>query len=154
MGSLETGSSLPRRGRLENDAANHRVAGPCAHLIGSIIDLDYTNFLPNFPSVSGEYRVKVQSYDQNTGWYMVDSAGLSLEDGEAFVDEVDLSKMVSEGRVKVLAPANSFEPTTMNTASTSSKRPGRGEALAGAAKSRKIVPFGEGIVGRIVEANL
>ena len=94
--------------------------GPCAHFLDKVVDLDYGD-----GSEGGVFRVRVVSFNPATGWYFVDSTGLSLWEGEDFNDEVDLGKMEAEGCVTPVA--NVIPPFP----SKRSENRGKGSELVG-----------------------
>lgn len=61
-------------------------------ICGRVIDLSYLD-----PPAT--YRVRVLSFDRQSGWHICDSEGLSTWDGESFTDEVDLNQMSAQGLV-------------------------------------------------------
>jgi len=62
-------------------------------ICGRVVDVHYTD-----PPAT--YRMRIVSFDDETGWHRCDSAGLSTWDGDSFDDTIDLNTMYAEGNVK------------------------------------------------------
>jgi len=116
-----------------------QVFGP--EIVGQVIEVTYT-------SPKATYRMKVISYDANRKWHKVDSTGLSLWDGDAFKDVLDITAMHKHGQIQFLTGSQSIDK-----AAPVFRRPAAAKMLAGKlrppsaskkASSARVVAKGKG----------
>jgi len=98
----------PAKPRSSGRLAAAKPKAPSAfgkEILGRVIDVHYPDEDP-----PATFRVRIMKFEENTGFFNVDSEGLSLWDGESFDDTINLNDMYSKGHIKFIDEAEAKAP--------------------------------------------